>query len=125
MTTLHKLAPDHLTAERHRYEHQAADPNADNDARRDAAARLAELDADDAPPRAHPSGHAQKANRWMQVDLPKLIQGAGCQLADRSDGTLVGDHATAHASRSGSCLVVWPSEGRWWCSSCKAGGDAA
>ncbi len=30
-----------------------------------------------------------------------------------------------HSSKSGESLVVWPLEGRWWCSSCKRGGGAA
>jgi DNA primase len=29
-----------------------------------------------------------------------------------------------HSSKSGTCLVVWDDEARWWCSSCKRGGDA-
>ncbi len=40
----------------------------------------------------------------------------------RSDGRRVGP-CPWHGSRTGECLVVWPAEGRWWCSSCKRSGD--
>jgi hypothetical protein len=43
-------------------------------------------------------------------------------LTERSNGTHVGP-CPWHGSKSGSCLVVWPQEGRWWCSSCRRGGD--
>jgi hypothetical protein len=43
-------------------------------------------------------------------------------LAARQNGTHVGS-CPWHSSRSGACLVVWPAEGRWWCSSCKRSGD--
>jgi hypothetical protein len=33
-------------------------------------------------------------------------------------------HQPVHGSRSGACVVVWPTAGRWWCSSCRTSGDA-
>jgi CHC2 zinc finger len=43
-------------------------------------------------------------------------------LTERRNGTHDGP-CPWHASRSGACLVVWPAEGSWWCSSCKRHGD--
>jgi hypothetical protein len=43
-------------------------------------------------------------------------------LTERSNGTHAGP-CPWHSSRSGACLVVWPAENRWWCSSCKRHGD--
>jgi len=75
------------------------------------------------PPAASPNGRGKRP--WPQVDLVALIKRSGCQLREKGDGKLVGDHTIKHASKSGTCLVVWPSEGRWHCSSCQEGGDAA
>ena len=58
-----------------------------------------------------------------EVDLVALVERVVGPLQRRSDGTRVGPCAW-HASRSGTCLVVWPAEGRWWCRSCRRGGDA-
>jgi DNA primase len=69
------------------------------------------------PREPHPS-------TWAHVDLAELLAAAGNQVAQRRNGSLVSGHEPVHASRSGSCLVVWPESGRWWCSSCRQGGDA-
>ena len=54
--------------------------------------------------------------------LAAVIEAVVGPLAPRSDGRRVGP-CPWHGSRTGTCLVIWPAEGRWWCSSCKRGGD--
>jgi hypothetical protein len=54
--------------------------------------------------------------------LVAAIESVVGALAGRSDGRRVGP-CCWHGSRTGECLVVWPAEGRWWCSSCRRGGD--
>jgi len=54
--------------------------------------------------------------------LVVAIQAVVGLLTLRSDGRQVGP-CPWHGSRTGACLVVWPAEGRWWCSSCRRGGD--
>jgi hypothetical protein len=69
-------------------------------------------------------GGTVRPSGWRHVDLRALLQAFGNSV------TVVGDrlksgHAPVHGSRSGTCLVAWPSTGRWWCSSCRQAGDAA
>lgn len=54
--------------------------------------------------------------------LVSAIEAAVGPLHSRRNGTLVGP-CLWHNSRSGQCLVVWPAQARWWCSSCQRGGD--
>jgi hypothetical protein len=61
---------------------------------------------------------------WLHVPLGELFAAAGNQLRERPNGTIITSHEPAHGSKSGACLVIWPEEGRWWCSSCRRGGDA-
>ena len=120
-----KLNHQQLHAERARYVaelQQATDP----DARRVAEARLAEIETE----LARRNGaaipvHCQ--NPWPQVPLLDLIRASGCTVSpkDEDESKYEGDHAAAHGSKSGRCLVVWENEGRWHCTSCKQGGDAA
>jgi DNA polymerase-1 len=63
--------------------------------------------------------------RWRHADLPTLFAEAGIDLKARKDGKYEGAHAYKHDSKSGRSLVVWTEDSRWWCSSCKAKGDAA
>lgn len=56
-----------------------------------------------------------------QVFLASIQQCTG-PLRDRGDRWV--GACPLHRSKSGDCLVVWPDEQRWWCSSCKRGGDA-
>ncbi len=120
-----KLAPQQLRAERDRYAQEllrATDP----DARRVAEARLAEIDAELARRNgAVAAVHPQ--NPWPQVPLIELIRASGCTVSpkDEDESKYEGDHAAAHGSKSGRCLVVWAAEGRWHCTSCRQGGDAA
>jgi hypothetical protein len=68
---------------------------------------------------------AAAPSRWRHVPLAALVAQAGNALHQRSNGTFVSGHEPRHGSRSGTCLVIWPDEGRWWCSSCRTSGDAA
>lgn len=43
----------------------------------------------------------------------------------RGNGTFVCGHGWKHESKSNTCLVIWPDDARWWCSSCKSGGTLA
>jgi hypothetical protein len=57
------------------------------------------------------------------VDLLALVEAVVGPLQHRRHGTAVG-RRPGHGSRSGTCLVVRPIAGRWWCSSCRRRGDA-
>ena len=62
--------------------------------------------------------------RWTHTSLKDLIEETGVLLKPSGEGQFVGPHPHRHASQSGKCLVIFEVEGRWWCSSCKAKGDA-
>jgi hypothetical protein len=62
-------------------------------------------------------------SRWAHVDLADLLIHLGNPIQVVGDRLKAG-HEPMHGSRSGSCLVAWPAEGRWWCSSCGRAGDA-
>lgn len=55
--------------------------------------------------------------------LRTLIAAITGPLQERSGGRLVG-RCPWHSSRSGTCLIIFPGGRRWWCSSCRRGGDA-
>lgn len=124
--TLAGLSDQQLAAEKLRYQALSQDPATGEDARKVAWQRLAEVNTE-LMRRKSPNGHAKGAykNRWPNVDLADLIRESGIILKPKGDDRLVGDHGSAHGSQSGECLVIWPKEGRWHCSSCKKGGDAA
>jgi hypothetical protein len=67
---------------------------------------------------------AGTVSAWLHVPLAALFEQAGNTLTARPNGTVQCGHEPVHGSRSGACLVIWPAESRWWCSSCHAGGDA-
>ena len=54
--------------------------------------------------------------------LAQLVERAVGSLDRRSSGALEGP-CPWHASRSGRCLVVLADGRRWWCRSCRRGGD--
>jgi hypothetical protein len=93
---------------------QSADPTERAVARR----QLAQLRS--RPRRATPA----PVSAWQHVPLAALFEQAGNGLTKRADGTVQCGHEPVHGSRSGSCVIVWPAEGRWWCSSCRRAGDA-
>jgi hypothetical protein len=74
--------------------------------------------------RARKQTTARPASRWAHVPLAALFERSGNVLHPRSNGTVVTGHEPVHRSRSGRCVVLWPTDGRWWCSSCRRGGDA-
>ena len=60
--------------------------------------------------------------RWPHVPIVEVIRATRELLKEKSNGTYVGGHQYSHGSKSGECLVVWPEEGNWYCSSCKERG---
>lgn len=73
--------------------------------------------------RRQPPRMERAPSRWSYVPIAALLAAAGNLVIERANGTAVSGHEPVHDSESGTCLVVWPSEGRWWCSSCRQGGD--
>jgi DNA polymerase-1 len=72
-----------------------------------------------------PQYTARNGRNWAHIDIISLIRAAGCSLRQKSPDKWVGDHSPRHPSKSGECLVAWPERGRWHCTSCGLGGDAA
>jgi hypothetical protein len=64
------------------------------------------------------------ASRWRHVDLADLLASLGNPVKIVGSRIKAG-HEPVHSSKSRSCLVAWPAEGTWWCSSCDQSGDAA
>ncbi len=56
--------------------------------------------------------------------LRDLVEQTVGPLHQRPGGDLEGP-CPWHASRSGRCLVIFAGGARWWCRSCRRGGDAA
>jgi hypothetical protein len=74
--------------------------------------------------RSRLSAGEDTVSAWQHVPLAPLFEQAGNPPTRRSNGTVQCGHEPVHGSRSGSCVIVWPEDGRWWCSSCHRGGDA-
>jgi CHC2 zinc finger len=72
-----------------------------------------------------PDDTAYGPSRWSHVPLARLFEEHGNVLVRKSPGKLVTGHKPIHGSTSGTCMVIWTGEGRWWCSSCHTSGDAA
>ena len=64
-------------------------------------------------------------SRWAHVPLAALFEEAGNAIVERPNGTAECGHEPFHGSRSGRCVLLDPVAGRWWCRSCRRGGDAA
>ena len=62
-------------------------------------------------------------SHWAHISLPDLVEATVVQLKQVAEDQWVGTHPHRHDSRTGECLVVTPTW--YWCSSCKAGADAA
>jgi len=73
-------------------------------------------------PRAQPRGPSTRL-QWPPEALAAVFASAGNTPVYRADGSFRCGHEPVHGSRSGACLVGWPATGRWWCSSCRQGGD--
>lgn len=65
-----------------------------------------------------------RPSRWRHVPLGELFAAHGNTLDDHGE-TIKTGHEPVHGSKSGTCVVLWPADGRWWCSSCRQSGDAA
>jgi hypothetical protein len=89
---------------------------------REAARRqLARLGRSQTPPTRAPG----RRSHWAHVPLDVLFSAQGNRLRTRSDGKVETGHEPMHGSRSGRCVLLDPSTGRWWCRSCGRSGDAA
>jgi hypothetical protein len=95
----------------------AADPIARATALRQLAALERAASGRSAEPAARPA-------RWAHVPIAALFEAAGNRVLRRSNGLLECGHEPVHASRSGRCLIIDPASGRWYCRSCRRGGDA-
>jgi hypothetical protein len=60
---------------------------------------------------------------WGDVGAADLLAQLGASRVEDRGTRVQSSHDWAHGSRSGACLVFWPSEARWWCSSCRRSGD--
>lgn len=63
-------------------------------------------------------------SRWAHVPLIALFEADGNAVIDRGDKLQTG-HSPKHTSGSGTCVVIWPDQGRYYCNSCGENGDAA
>ena len=106
------------------YRKRAEDPDLDAAERAAAQEQLDRLGrmAGDGSSRGNTEG--ERVSRWRHVPLADLFRQAGNEIHERTGGKLQTGHEPAHPSRSGTCVVIWPDSGRWWCSSCRQGGDA-
>jgi hypothetical protein len=63
-------------------------------------------------------------SKWSHVPLVDIFRLAGNRVYPRSDGTFDCGHEPCHGSKSGRCVTVNVATGRWFCRSCRQGGDA-
>lgn len=63
-------------------------------------------------------------SRWAHVPLAQLFEAFGNALHVRADGRVESGHEPFHGSKSGSCVLITPESGHWWCRSCNERGDA-
>ena len=90
---------------------------------RDVARRLAGQLPRTAAQSHESTGETWSRSRWAHVDLVNLFAHFGNPVQLAGERLKTG-HEPVHGSRSGTCVVAWPSTGRWWCSSCGRSGDA-
>ena len=120
---MQRLTTEQLLAEQARYR-EILTKTTNPEERRVAEMRLGQIEAELAQ-RNGREIKPRRNNRWPHVPLVDLFREFGATLHEKSNNKFVGNHPWRHSSRSGTCLVVWPHDGWWHCSSCKAGGDAA
>src|SRR5205823_1460683 len=60
---------------------------------------------------------------WAHVSSADLLRQLGASRVEERAGRVQSGHDWAHGSRSGTCLIIWPTQSRWWCSSCHRSGD--
>ena len=63
------------------------------------------------------------SRRW-RADLEALFVEAGNTITRGAGGRVEAGHEPKHGSTSGSCVLLDLDDGRWYCRSCKSGGDA-
>ncbi len=105
------------------YRARLADP--DPIARAVAQRQLARIDA--APRRIASTADTtdHRPSRWAHVPLADLFSAQGNHLYQRGTTYVETGHEPHHASKSGRCVLITTDTGRWWCRSCRRGGDAA
>ena len=62
---------------------------------------------------------------WAHVKLADLFSKFGNVVHGDPDGLVETGHGPIHGSKSGRCVVLDQSTGRWWCRSCRTSGNAA
>src|SRR4051812_21582799 len=62
--------------------------------------------------------------RKWRADLETLFAEAGNIIQHGSGDRVESGHEPKHSSSSGTCVLIDAIEGRWYCRSCKKGGDA-
>ena len=104
-------------ADRYRTERASPNPTTQEVARRQLVRLMrGHRPANDAAPQPSP---------WAHVPLTDLFAEQGNRVHHRNDGRLESGHEPVHASKSGRCVLIDPTAGRWWCRSCHTSGDAA
>ena len=68
---------------------------------------------------------AERPSAWAHVPLVKLFQADGNLISERGTGLVETGHQPHHGSKSGRCVLIDPTRGRWWCRGCRRSGDAA
>jgi hypothetical protein len=63
-------------------------------------------------------------SRWAHVPLEELFAAAGNLVHTRA-GRVETGHEPLHRSKSGRCVLLDATVGRWWCRGCHQHGDAA
>ena len=85
-----------------------------------AARQLARLSIGRTRPRS-----SARSSRWSHVPLADLFKEQGNHVRPRREGRFETGHEPMHASKSGRCVIIDPTLGRWWCRACRQAGDAA
>jgi len=73
--------------------------------------------------RGNTSSNTSSKYKWTHVSLTDIFQLAGNRLHPRPNGTVDCGHEPCHGSKSGRCVTIDPTSGRWFCRSCRQGGD--
>jgi hypothetical protein len=74
--------------------------------------------------RDNTSPNTPSKSKWTHVSLTEVFRLAGNRLYPRANGTFDCGHEPCHGSKSGRCVTINVANGRWFCRSCRRGGDA-
>jgi len=74
--------------------------------------------------RDNTSPNTPSKSKWTHVSLTEVFRLAGNRLYPRANGRFDCGHEPCHGSKSGRCVLIDPSHGRWFCRSCRQSGDA-